>query len=215
MGGFGSGRQNGKPTVESGLTLDINRLLRCRNILPGRHVIGSLVWTNTRTGKQVASIGYEASLVKPRAAWVRLFYSANNMPRDYQVRLEMTPCHYGGVRWWWICPLSGRRIAKLHLPPGATVFAARKAYRLAYKSQRETAIDRMHSTQARLYRKLGGEYHYLGQSTPPRPSGMHAKTYARLTTELDAVRDTHEAAFIAGASAILARISRTDGRLNR
>ena len=28
----------------------------------------------------------------------------------------------GGIRRWWICPLSGWRVAKLHLPAGATVF---------------------------------------------------------------------------------------------
>jgi len=42
MGGYGSGRQGGRPTVESGLTLDINRLLRQQNILPGQHVSSSL-----------------------------------------------------------------------------------------------------------------------------------------------------------------------------
>jgi hypothetical protein len=88
-------------------------------------------------------------------------------------------------------------------------------YRLAYASQRETMIDRMHAWQARLYRKLGDEYHFLGQSAPPRPRGMHVKTYARLTAELDAARDAYQVAFIAGASAILDRISRTDRRLSR
>jgi hypothetical protein len=214
-GGFGSGRHRGKPTVESGLTLDLNRLIRRRDVLPGEHVSGSLVWTSTRTGEQSASIGYEASLVNPEAAWVRLFYAANNTPKNYRVQLETTPCHYGGTRWWWLCPLSGRRAAKLYLPPGATVFAAREFYRLAYRSQRETAINRMQARQVRLYRKLAGEDHYFGQSTPPRPVGMHGKTYARLIAELEAAKDAHEAAFIAGASAILDRISRIDGRLSR
>ncbi len=46
MGGFGSGRYGGPPTVESGLTLDINRLLRHRNIVPGSHGFGTLKWSN-------------------------------------------------------------------------------------------------------------------------------------------------------------------------
>jgi len=111
MGGFGSGRQSGRPTVESGLTLNINRLLRQRSILPGKHVSGSLTWSNTRTGEKTASIGYEASLVNPEAAWVRLHYTANGTPKDYRVRPVATPCHYGGLRWWWICPASGVSVA--------------------------------------------------------------------------------------------------------
>jgi hypothetical protein len=212
MGGYGSGRQGGRPTVESGLTLDINRLLRQRNILPGKHVSGSLKWSYVHSGEKTASIGYEASLLNPETAWARLHYTANGTPKDYRVRLKTTPCHYGGLRWWWICPVSGRRAAKLYLPPGATIFTARKAYRLAYRSQREATIDRTHARQARLYRKLGGHYDHYEQPPPPRPKGMHRVTYERLEAELYAAMEAHEAAFAIGASAILARLKKADRR---
>ncbi len=212
MGGFGSGRQSGRPTVESGLTLDINWLLRQRSILPGKYVFGSLTWSNTDTGEKAASIGYEASLLNPEAAWVRLHYTTNGTPKDYRVPLEATPCHYGGLRWWWICSASGRRAAKLYLPPGATMFAARKAYRLAYRSQREAGLDRTHTRQARLYRKLGGRYDHYEQPLPLRPKGMHRKTYERLDAELDAAMEDHEEAYAAGASAILGRLKKADAK---
>jgi hypothetical protein len=212
VGGYGSGRQCGRPTVESGLTLDINRLLRQRNILPGEHVSGSLTWSYTHSGERTASIGYEAFLVLPEAAWARLHYTANGTARDYRVRLEATPCHYGGLRWWWVCPVSGRRTAKLYLPPGATIFAARKAYRLAYRSQREATIDRTHARQARLYRRLGGDYCHYEQPPPPRPKGMHRSTYERLKAELYAAMAAHEEAFTMGASAILARLEKAERR---
>ena len=80
MGGYGSGRQGGGPTVESGLALDINRLLRQRNILPGKHVSGSLSWSYVHSGEKTASIGYEASLVNPETARARLHYTANGAP---------------------------------------------------------------------------------------------------------------------------------------
>ena len=60
---------------------------------------------------------------------VRLWYSwvwtATPEPEsaDYRVNLATTvPC-FGGVRWWFICPLAidgqlcGRWVGKLHLPP--------------------------------------------------------------------------------------------------
>jgi hypothetical protein len=60
--GFGSGRYGGSPTVESGLTLDINRLFRQKDLAPGARCFGTRVWHNLATGEQVASIGYEAAL---------------------------------------------------------------------------------------------------------------------------------------------------------
>lgn len=215
MGGYGSGRQGGRPTVESGLTLDINRLLRQHAFFPGQHVSGVLRWSNTRTRESVATIGYEASLVNLEGAWARLHYTADGTAKDYRVQLEATPCHYGGLRWWWICPASGLRAGKLYLPSGATMFAARKAYRLGYQSQREGAMDRTHARQARVYRKLGGTYEYHEQPPPRRPKGMHHTTYERLEVELYAAMDAHEAAFITGASTLVGRLQRAEARCPR
>jgi hypothetical protein len=201
MGGFGSGRHGERPTVENGLTLDINRLIRQQCIVPGNHLAGTLTW-----GNNVASIGYEASLVSPDTAWVRLQYSVNGQPEDYLVRLTSTSCRYGGRRWWWKCPRSGRRAAKLYLPPGGTVFAARHVYGLAYRSQRLAALDRSHDRQRRLYRKLGASYDYFDQCTPPRPKGMHLSTYQRLTAELCDATELHDALFAIAAAPLMTRL---------
>jgi hypothetical protein len=42
MGGYGSGRQGVRATVESALSLDIDRLIRDGRICPGRLVLGNL-----------------------------------------------------------------------------------------------------------------------------------------------------------------------------
>jgi hypothetical protein len=212
MGGYGSGRQGGSPTVESGLTLDLKRLIRQRDILPGRHISGSLMWSDARSGEKIASIDFEASLVSQAHAWARLRYIDDGQLKDYLVQIEASPCNYGGVRWWWVCPISGQRVAKLYLPPGATVFAARQTYRLAYRSQRDAKIDRTHARQRRLYSKLGGEYDYYEQSPPDRPKGMHHKTYERLITDLYAAMEAHERVFISRVSAFLARQKKADGQ---
>jgi hypothetical protein len=212
MGGFGSGRQGGRATVERGLMLDINRLLQYRDILPGSHVSGDLTWSYVHSGEKVASVGYEACMLDRTASWVRLHYNANGKPEDYRVQLVASHCNYGGVRWWWVCPVSGRRAVKLYLPPGATVFAARQTYRLPYRSQREAPIDRTHARQRRLYSKLGGEYDHYEQPPPARPTGMHRKTYERLKADLYAAMEAHERVFDAGASAIMARIHKADAR---
>ncbi|NCC61227.1 MAG: hypothetical protein EOM12_09840, partial [Verrucomicrobiae bacterium] len=62
MGGFGSGgwyRWDTKPKLDSGLRLDINKLIRDGLIPKGSgSSMGTLTWTRTRDNSYVASIGY-------------------------------------------------------------------------------------------------------------------------------------------------------------
>jgi hypothetical protein len=52
--------------------------------------------------------------------------------------------HYGGTRWYFLCPLvvNGkaclRRVSKLFLPPGGLYFGCRTCYGLAYTSSQES-----------------------------------------------------------------------------
>ena len=145
MGGYGSGRSGGRPTTDNGLTLTLSKLFRDRLFRPGS-AWGSLVWTNTTTGEQIGSISYEAHLGQ-ESGRVRLKYTTTRWDGerrefDYWIQLETTPQPFGGRRWWFICPRTGRRAAKLYLPNGAFTFASRQAYRLAYRSQREAPHDR-------------------------------------------------------------------------
>lgn len=58
---------------------------------------------------------------------------------DYDMRIEGTPCNYGGLRYWFICPLfkdgryCGRRVGTLYL--GGDYFACRHCYDLTYQSK--------------------------------------------------------------------------------
>jgi hypothetical protein len=205
MGGYGSGRYTGMPAVEDGLTLDVNHLIRKKIIIPGKHVAGAITWTNTRTGKKMAEIGYEAAMLPEEANWVRLHYSVNSHPMNYKVALVTSPCNYGGSRWWWLCPLTARTVSKLHLPPGGKTFASRKAYRLPYRSQRQAGIDRTHQQQARIYEKLGAKYDHFEGYIPPRPKGMHIKTYNRLVADLEAAMEAQDAVYVAGLMRLMGR----------
>jgi hypothetical protein len=46
--------------------------------------------------------------------------------------MTSTTLHTGGRRWWFVCPVTGKRVGKLYLPVGATGFAGRKAHDLTY-----------------------------------------------------------------------------------
>ena len=104
---------------------------------------GQLIWTNSRSGK-TNSIGIQTD-IKEDAGSLRLYYtqtdqeSGQSKDFDYKILITSTPCHYGGRRFWFICPLSvrnqycGRRINVLFKL--GDYFGCRKCHRLTYASQ--------------------------------------------------------------------------------
>jgi len=195
MGGYGSGRSGGRPTTEDGLTLSLSKLLRDRLFRPGGAWAGSIVWTNTTTGERVGSIGYEAHLGL-ESGRVRLYYTTTRWDgerreSDYWIQLVTTPQPFGGRRWWFVCPRTGRRAAKLYLPNGAFAFAARQAYRLAYQCQREMAHDRALRRAFKFRRKLGSN-EGIGDYIP-KPKWMRWPTYERKLEEVAAAEEVVDA----------------------
>ena len=128
MGGSGSGRSwgFGRSTVEDSLTLDINKLVRDGMIRTGVWCSGNLIWRQVSTGEKTASIAYEANAKDPYGAWFRVHYRVNGELQDYRITMETTQPNYGGRRWWFRCPLTSNRVAKLHLPPGEILFGSRR-----------------------------------------------------------------------------------------
>jgi hypothetical protein len=197
MGGLGSGtwvRSTAKPIVENGLILDLSRLIRMKDVIPGKAVSGSLNWTNVYNGERVASIGYEVNLMRPDQAWMRLHYRRNGKPEDYTVRLTTTRPNFGGLRWWFVCPITGIRTAKLYFADGGNWFASRQAYRLGYRSQCESSADRQASRAHSLRRKLGGQAGF-DQPFSEKPKGMHWKTYNRICNEIQHLEHMSMACF--------------------
>jgi hypothetical protein len=145
-------------------------------------------WTSSRTGEVTCAIGYEANLTDTALAWVGMQYATTNrrtglkIDSDYRVHLETTRPNYGGIRWWFICPLSGRRARVLYLPPvGGTTFASRQTFRLAYYSQRATAEDRAVERSLKARKKLGvKDTNMLEMPWCPRPKWMRRRTHVRL-----------------------------------
>jgi hypothetical protein len=62
---------------------------------------------------------------------------------DLKVRLETTQPHFGGRRWWFLCPLyrknmpCERRVRKLYRPPLLRYFGCRSCLDLTYRSVQE------------------------------------------------------------------------------
>ncbi len=118
------------------------------------------------------------------------------VPQDVRqpVFLDWTPCTYGGQRPWFRCAADGcgRRVALLY--GAGKYFACRHCYQLVYESQREHECDRHRRRAQAIRRRLGGEPDIEGP-LPPKPKGMHWRTYHRLRLEGRSEENAFEAAF--------------------
>lgn len=210
MGGMGSGRQGGRPTVEDALALDLAVLLRKGLIRPGDTVASSLHWRNTRTGSETASIGYCCTMTDVAGTFGADYVvtrRGERVPVSLSIGLASSPQPFGGRRWWWICPVTGRRVAKLFKPPSGDRFASRQAWGLAYRSQREAPFDRACSRAWGLRDRLGIT-DGIGDGLW-RPKGMHEARWARERARIEAA----DAAVDARLARLVERLPAIDRRL--
>lgn len=143
MGGPGSGnhfhhhRPPKRATVEQALSLDAARWMRDGILRPQALVRGAWRWTFC--GGRTATIGYEADTRQPGNPFALIWYTrtpegGESERFNYVVELTSTRPHFGGLRWWFLCPFCGQRVGKLHLPPGGRYFGCRTCHDLTYTS---------------------------------------------------------------------------------
>jgi hypothetical protein len=179
MGGYNSGRYGGRPTADMSKRIDISWMVRTKRAIPGSLICGTLTWNCG--GEPAGSISYETDMRDPHASELRLSYSRGSEPdREHvkqTVRLVFTEPHYGGKRWWMVCPYRHNRVAKLYLPNGGDRFAGRRAWRLGYNSQRVARRDRPFEKLSRLQTKLDSTLGW--EAGLRRPKGMWRRTFER------------------------------------
>lgn len=181
MGGFGSGRHGGKPLVDSALQIDFGWLIREGRAVTGQISSGKLSWTCD--GEPNGNIGFICDMRDDDRAVLILRFKVQNRRSgesqhyEQQIRLSYTRPHYGGKRWWMHCPFTGERVGKLYCPDGAHEFASRKAYKLAYRSQRLSPRDKPFEAMFKLQKHLGCEQGW--QNYIRRPKGMWHRTFAK------------------------------------
>lgn len=151
MGGPGSGtwerRDDRKTTVEECYRLDAGRWRRAGILGPNITRAGRWAWS--QGGVEVAAIGY---LVRTGAddGTAELSYACrrgNAAPETIRdpIRLQTTRPKFGGLRWWFTCPLvtagrpCRRRVATLYLV--GRYFGCRACHGLTYRSCQEAHRD--------------------------------------------------------------------------
>lgn len=175
MGGIGSGRGSRwstKTTTNEVKRLDV-RLMRKQGLLKDG-IKSNLRWT--RNGKPNGEIGFNVA-----GDVLHLVFNSRTRGEDWQlieqaVPLDYTPCNYGGVRPWFLCPRCSKRVALLY---GAdALFLCRHCYNLPYQSQQQGTTDRAINQKHKLGERIFEHYEY-GEGYGKK-KGMHWKTYERL-----------------------------------
>jgi hypothetical protein len=171
MGGYGSGRRCTNELETTYRKLDIRFLAREGVLAAGCEC--SVQWS-----------GCPLELLLIQAGEDELHFRYDTNPQSWQrgevdlpIKLEWTPCNYGGRRPWFLCPRRGcgRRVAILY---GSSDFGCRTCRRLTYHTQRTPAASRSLERAQRLRVRLGGNVD-MTQPFPARPKGMHFLTYMK------------------------------------
>ena len=134
-----------KTTVEQCLALGVFAMGRAGVFLKSPRHSWTTLWRDG-VGAETNRIGCSLQRDPSGGLEVCLSYAIKDLftgetrPVVEPVALETTLCHFGGKRYWFVCPLRrgavtcGRRVGKLYLPPRATYFGCRHCYDLTYRS---------------------------------------------------------------------------------
>ena len=160
MGGFGSGHWI--DAMKRRVNTDLCRTLSIRTLKKmgvfdddSSDEVFSIRWVNefgedagsVNITPQVGGNGNKRSL---RVEIGGCADAAGGSVTGQDISITTTPCFYGGVRHWFLCPavvdgvLCEDRASKLYLPPGGKLFGCRQCYGLTYEScQQSHKYDRV------------------------------------------------------------------------
>lgn len=185
MGGAGSGnfswRRVRRDLVEHALLLDMAALNRRRRFILGTATSGQLN-VIAPVGCHTMTLTYDADLTDPDEARVQLSFCAGGRKHCQTVHLVATRPSLGGLRMWFVCPVTRCRARALYMPEGKKLFASREAHGLIYRSQGESDLFRSITRAQNILARLGGDLS-IHSPFPIRPRGMHRSTYERLRVE--------------------------------
>lgn len=184
MGGFGSGRRSTRATTDDCLHIQLPDLKRLGMLK--RHCLNRRTLSWRLNGRTVAQFTLVADVdCREPFPSLKITGHAGGRRVDCLVWLDSQPMHFGGERWYALCPHTGNRCTTLVLPPGKTHFASVSGWNVAYGSQRECKVQRAHRAIDRASSRLKALSKYTRKSTRERVTGKLVSRYMLIEEELD------------------------------
>lgn len=124
-----------KGTVEGARSISISFLKRHGYLNKGEHWQGTSTWS--MHGEVIARVGHTVNADNNSIRFEYTFTNEEDETKkhqDYSVPIVSTPCHFGGVRYWFLCPKCFKRVGTLYLA-GKYIFACRDCWNLTYESR--------------------------------------------------------------------------------
>ena len=138
-------------------------LRRLGLIHPGECTCDTLRWSNGAGIVAEARVSVDLSDIG--SATIRIAAVAPAVPFKQHIAIEAIDCHFGGHRFYFLCPLEGHRCELLYFVNGT--FASREAHSLSYIGQRMSELSRVRNRRIKLTARLDG------RGLLPRPRGRH------------------------------------------
>jgi hypothetical protein len=110
----------------------------------------------------------------------------------YNIRLSHTPCNYGGVRFWLLCPSPG--CSKLYFKNAS--LACRDCHKLNYTSQQWNKSDIPLLRVLRVRNRLGWSHDLMTTPLHKKPKNMQYKTFKGLVDLHERLNQERLLAFI-------------------
>src|SRR5215831_3574793 len=148
---YGAGRPGWRRKCEHLLGLDVRALARRGRLVPGMY----FSWAWSRGGELSGDIRIQTGTDHVRLIYTCTPYGSDPQACDYSVRLERTPCHFGGSRPWSRCPRCWSLRAVIYGVASDGKFGCRGCMRLGYASEAESRIDRVNRKCNKLQARLG------------------------------------------------------------
>lgn len=157
--------------VEYSLHLDAQKMAKSK--IFAHACKGSWQWF--MDGEAISVIDYFYDLEQ-----LTLRYTSNEQSLQYPIQVTTTDCHYGGVRYWFLCPQCNKRALKLYLKH--SMFGCRSCQRLNYATQQNNKLDSTRLSLMRVCNRLGWRHEniHIPMYKKIKPKGMHDSTFKRL-----------------------------------
>ena len=167
MGALGSGRRVGdRPTrllVEDTIAIGITKIKK--QLLPGTLI------------KQTFPNNFKV-LIEVHDKSLTVTYSFGNTKRQQRIQITKQPCHFGGSRFFMLCPECEKKYTIIYLGSHGN-WACRSCLGLAYRTQSmDRSTRHLHRAQKIRYQHLKGNH------PPERPYHMSRKNHAKFLEKI-------------------------------